>query len=72
MNNFFDCIKSGKQPVANVHDHVRAVNACHLANVALLTDRTVKFDPSAYNFGSDDEANALMSRKRRSEYEIEV
>lgn len=72
MNNFFDCIRTGKQPVANVHDHVRAVNACHLANVALLTDRTVKFDTEAYNFGSDEEANGLMSRKRRSKYEIEV
>ena len=29
MQNFFDCIASGKQPVANVCDHVRAVNACH-------------------------------------------
>lgn len=72
MRNFFDCIASGKQPVANVPDHVRAVNACHMANMALLAGRKVQFDPVAGNFGSDAEANALMKRPRRAEYDITV
>lgn len=72
MSNFFDCIRNGSQPVANVHDHVRAVNACHLANVALLTGRQVTFDPDKYEFPNDEEANGLMSRKRREQYQIEV
>ncbi len=70
MQNFFDCIKDGKTPVANVHDHVRAVNACHLANIALLTGRKVTFDPKAYKFPGDDEANRLMYRDYRAGYEI--
>jgi predicted dehydrogenase len=72
MQNFFDCIKSGQQPVANVRDHVRAVNACHLANIALLAGRKVTFDPAAGNFGGDAEANGLIQRARRAEYEITV
>ncbi len=72
MQNFFDCVKSGKQPVANVKDHVRAVNACHLANIALLTGREVKFDPKAQQFPGDDEANKLMTRKYREGYTITV
>ncbi|MDX1928978.1 MAG: Gfo/Idh/MocA family oxidoreductase [Pirellulaceae bacterium] len=70
MRNFFDCVRSGKQPVANVKDHVRAVNACHLANIALVTGRGVKFDPATQKFAGDDEANQLISRKNREGYEI--
>lgn len=72
MANFFDSIRSGRQPVANVHEHVRAVNATHLANVALLTGRKVRFDPVAIAFPDDAEANQLVRRTRRSGFEIEV
>jgi myo-inositol 2-dehydrogenase / D-chiro-inositol 1-dehydrogenase len=72
MANFFDCIETGKLPVANVFEHVRAVNACHFANVALLVDRKIEWDAQAKAFKGDDEANALRSRKQRDEYRIEV
>ena len=72
MRNFFDGIKKGSTTVANVDDHVRAVNACHLANIAILTDRKVVFDPKAYQFQKDDEANRLMHHARRSQYQIET
>jgi hypothetical protein len=72
MQNFFDSIRRNKPPVANVPDHVRAVNACHLANLALLTGRKVCYDPAAENFGADAEANGLMKRTRREAYDIKV
>ncbi|MBX3422432.1 MAG: Gfo/Idh/MocA family oxidoreductase [Pirellulaceae bacterium] len=72
MVNFFDSIRSGRQPVANVREHVRAVNATHLANVALLTGRKVQFDPAAINFPGDAEANQLVRRTRRAGFEIEI
>ena len=72
MANFFDCIRSGKQPAANVFDHVRAVNACHFANIALLVNRKIQWDPQTKKFIGDEEANALRSRKEREKYKIEV
>jgi predicted dehydrogenase len=72
MSNFFDCIRTGKSPVANVFDHVRAVNACHFANIALLVDRKIQWDAAGKKFLGDDEANVLRSRKQRAEYKIEV
>jgi predicted dehydrogenase len=72
MQNFFDCIASGKAPVANVDDHVRAVNACHLANVALIAGTKVEFDPASNTFKNNDDANAMVARKRRAEYDIKV
>jgi myo-inositol 2-dehydrogenase / D-chiro-inositol 1-dehydrogenase len=72
MANFFDSIKSGKQPVSNVFDHVRAVNACHFANIALVLNRKIQWDPQAKKFKGDEEATALCSRKEREKYKIEV
>jgi len=70
MTNFFDCIRTGAQPVANVPDHVRAVNACHVANIAMLLDRKVRYDPAAGQFKNDAEADRLMKRARRAPYDI--
>lgn len=72
MKNFFDCIKSGRQPVANVWDHIRAVNACHFANIAMLVGRKIVWDPQAKQFVGDEEANGLRRRKQRAPYTIEV
>ncbi len=71
MKNFFDAVRSGKQPVANVTEHVRSVNATHLANIALLTGRKIKFDPQAQTFPGDAEANKLISRTPRDGYAID-
>jgi hypothetical protein len=48
------------------------VNACHIANIAMLLDRPVHFDPKAYQFIDAQEANQLMSRKQREPYGIQV
>ena len=72
MQNFFNSIKNGRVPVANVKEHVRAVNATHLANVALLTGRKVSFDPATQQFPGDAEANKLVRRDQREGYEITV
>ncbi len=72
MRNFFDSIQRDRQPVANVADHVRAVNATHLANIALLTDRKVVYDPQSGQCIGDAEASGLTKRQRRSEFDIIV
>jgi hypothetical protein len=72
MQNFFDCIKSGKSPAANVFEHVRSVNACHFANIAMLVNRKIQWDTEAKKFIDDDEANGLCQRKQRESYEITV
>jgi hypothetical protein len=72
FQNFFDCVRSGKLPVANVPEHVRAVNACHMANLSLVLGRKVRWDTRQQQFLDDAEANALTRRKQRAEYKIEV
>jgi predicted dehydrogenase len=65
MGNFFHCMKTREKPISDVWTHIHSVNACHMANIAMLLDRKVKFDPAKYEFVGDEEANGLMSRKQR-------
>ena len=70
MANFFDCVEDRGEPISDVASHVRTMASCHLCNIALMLGRELKWDPVAENFGSDDEANALMTRKRRAGYAL--
>ena len=65
MKNFFECVKDRTQPISDVFTHASSVNSCHMANIAMLLGRKVKWDPRKYEFIGDDEANALRSRKQR-------
>ncbi len=70
MANFFHCIKTRQLPVSDVWTHCHSVNACHMANIAMLVGRKVTFDPEAYQFAGDREANGLMGREQRPPYRM--
>jgi hypothetical protein len=72
MRNFFDCIKTRSQPISDVFTHHRSVSACHLGNVAMRLKRKVRWDPEKEDFVGDDEASAMLARKQRAPYTIEV
>ncbi|HBE69222.1 MAG TPA: dehydrogenase [Planctomycetaceae bacterium] len=72
MANFFECIKKGGMPISDVWSHHRSVSLCHLANIAMILDRPLSFDPNAEKFVKDDAANAMLSREQRPEYAIKV
>ena len=50
----------------------RAASTCHVANIALRVGRKLTWDMQAERFTSDDEANAMLSRERRSPYVLAV
>jgi len=70
MRNFFECIRDNSQPISDVWTHCNSVNACHMANIAMLLGRAVRFDPKEYRFIDDEEANILMRRKQREPFQI--
>ena len=70
MGNFFECIKDRSLPISDVHTHTKSVNACHMANIAMLLGRKVKWDPEKYDFVDDADASALVNRKQREPYTI--
>jgi myo-inositol 2-dehydrogenase/D-chiro-inositol 1-dehydrogenase len=70
MGNFFDCIKSRKQPISDVASQHRSVSACHLANISLRLGRKLTWDAAKEEFVGDGEANTMLSRPQRSPYEF--
>ncbi len=72
MGNFFDCLDDRSEPISDVATHVNTMNSCHLCNVALMLGRDLNWNQNDLNFGSDDQANALLSRKRRDGFELNI
>ena len=68
--NFLDCIKSRKQPNADVELGRLSTTICHLGNICTRLKRDVHFDPQAENFGSDQEANAMLTKEYRAPYTL--
>ncbi len=45
------------------------MNACHMANIAMLLDRKIVWDREKQAFTCDDEANQLTRRVQRAPYD---
>ncbi len=72
MGNFFDCIKSGEKPISDVWTHHHAMTTCHLANISIRLDKTLKWDPKTEQITNDSAAREFQAREQRKEYEINV
>jgi predicted dehydrogenase len=70
QQNWFDCIKSRKTPVADVEIGHRSVTVCHLANIGRWLGRKLRWDPEKEVFPGDDEANRFVDRPKRKPYEL--
>jgi predicted dehydrogenase len=68
MANFFDCVKTRKQPCAPVQVEHRTCTACHLTNISIQLDRKLAWDPVKQQIVGDDEANARLERQQRAPY----
>lgn len=65
MGNFFDCVRSRKQPICEAEIGHRSASVCHLGAIALRLGRKLKWDPKREQFVSDKEANGLIERPMR-------
>jgi hypothetical protein len=70
VRNFLDCVKSRATPRANINAACQAHITCHAANIALLLDRKVNFDPVKNEFIGDEEANRLRSEALRAPWRL--
>jgi predicted dehydrogenase len=69
MQDWLNCMRSRKQPLAHVEIGHRSNSVAHLANITRKLNRKLGWDPAAESF-DDQEANSLVSRKRRRDYEL--
>ncbi|MFV2068506.1 MAG: hypothetical protein ACC645_16170 [Pirellulales bacterium] len=70
MANFFECVRDRSLPISDVFSHIHSVNACHMANLAMLLGRKIRWDPQQEDFVGDAEASAMRSRPQREPYTI--
>lgn len=68
--NWLDCIRSRQRPVADVEIGARSVSVCHLGNLAYWYRRKLRWDPQAWKFLGDDEANQWLDRTRREPWQL--
>jgi len=72
MMNFFECVKDRSEPISDVHTHLRALDTCHLANIAIRLGRKLNWDAKQEQITGDDDANKWLGRTQRKGYEIEA
>jgi predicted dehydrogenase len=68
MRDFFECVECRGVPISDVDSHHRTMTSCHLANIALMLGRELKWDPYREQFNGDEQATMLISRPRREKY----
>jgi predicted dehydrogenase len=68
--NFLDCVKSRRLTVAPAEVGHRSISVGLLGEIAMLTERKLKWDPVKESFINDQEANSFLSRSMRSPWHL--
>ncbi|MBL9124109.1 MAG: hypothetical protein JNG90_10790 [Planctomycetaceae bacterium] len=73
FRNFIDCVISRQPTAAPVETAHRSITICHLGNIAMRLGReSLKWDPATEQIQGDSEASAMLSRKYRDPWKLEV
>ena len=71
VTNFLECVKNRKRPTADVEIAHNACSMIHMANISLrIGNQSIKFDPKTERFIDNPEANKLVKRNYRKQYEV--
>lgn len=70
VRNFFDCVKSRSQTVANPEVMHRSMSTVHAANLCMWLRQDLKYDPSTESFPDSPQANLFLTRNYREPYSV--
>ncbi len=68
MGNFFDCMRSRKEPICGAEIGHRSVSVCHLGVIAVRLGRKLQWNPEKEEFRDDQEANGYIAREQRKPF----
>lgn len=68
--NFLDCVKSRKETIAPAEIGHRSISVGLLGEIAMLTERKLKWDPEKEVFLNDEQANRMLWRPMRSPWHL--
>lgn len=69
--NFLDCVRSRKDPIAPVEAGHQASYLGMIAEISIRLGRGLRWDPKTETFSGDAEANALLSAPMREPWRLE-
>ena len=70
QQNFLDCVRSRKKTITPIDIAHRSISVALLGEIAMLTERKLRWDPEKEVFLNDDEANRMLSRPMRSPWHL--
>ena len=70
--NFFDCVRSRKDPICHPEVGHRSVSVCHLGSISLRLGRKLRWDPQNEQFVGDDEASRMVAREQRKPWTYDI
>ena len=68
--NFVDCVRSRELPIAPAETGQRTATVCHLANIAMLRGRKIRWDPQSERIIEDPFASKMLSRPKRAPWNL--
>lgn len=70
IQDWVDCMHSRERCICDVEVGARSAALCHLLNLAYEHRRPLAWDPIAWEFPGDSQANAWRERDRRAAYRL--
>jgi predicted dehydrogenase len=68
--NFLDCVRSREETIAPCETAHRSASIGHLGQIAMLLERTIKFNPETEEIIDDPVASRLLGRPMRTPYHL--
>jgi hypothetical protein len=67
---FIECVRTRRNPVADIDTGHRSSIVPHLGNIALRTGRKIRWDSARETILGDAEASRLLSREARKKWDL--
>jgi len=72
MGNFFDCIRSRKQPICDAEIGHRSASLCHLGVISIRLGRKLNWEPAREQFVNDSAADKWLVREQRKPWRYDM
>lgn len=69
MANFFESVRSRKDPICDVEIGHRSISTAHLGVISIRLNRALRWNPEKEDFVGDAEASACLARPLRAPYD---
>jgi len=70
--NFLDCMRTRRQPNADIETGHRSTTFCLIANISLAIGQRLEWDPKAERFTNSDEANQMLHYEYRKPWKLQL